>query len=1359
MKQLSGPNQAVTRLTQYLVLTYQTIVVLAILAAPFWAIKYFQQPFLGIFVEHTLVTNGVGPENPGPAWELYQKIDAINTANPLDKGFGYQLIALAAADGSQAIQPANFREVEAFLAAHQPGDTVQVTFRNENEGSEKGKLETFTVPLTEFPFADQVQFFYLPYFIALVYLAVSLWIFGLRRTETAGRAFSIMASSVAVVTAGLLDLYTTNYLTYLWILAVSLVGASLFHLGLVFPQEARLVLRFPFLRIIGYVFRKFLTIFEFTSLFDFSRPVFYAQIWKYAYIFAGVSVVFFLATTIYRWLKSSSPVVRQQSLIILLGAIFGFGYITVWMLLTSIFTMNFNPYLGFLPLVIFPATTGYTVLRYRLLRADYLLSRSVLYSTLIVLGMLGYISLAIGIGLIAGTFFNLTVAPDNPVLIATTVFLSTLLLNPLRTGLQERIDGIFFRGETAHQARLDKFTRELTRAVGTNDILHILREQISLSLLPNQLHIFIYNPLIDQYVATPDETGQITSDIQFDANSALPKTMRRESLPIFVDTVHIPETILSERGRLALLGTQLFIPLPGRDRLIGWIALGERLSGEGYLPHDTSFLEALGRQAAVALERAQVLTNMERRVNEMNALSRVAQGINITLNFDDILELIYAQTSQIIPGCDSRLTLYNRTGKYYYNAFCLENDERLTTNENIPMPPKTSLEQEVISARRAILAHDFASQCQVMGITPLTKGLYAWMGVPLNTGTDTIGAFSIASRDPSITYTEAQMNLLQAIADQAAGAIVKSRLLQETERRAQQLSTLNVITRQLTSTMEIESLSSNILDSAVNILNAEAGSLFLVDEQTDELVFKVTVGPVAKNLVGQRLPPGTGFVGKAVASKAPVIINDVTATTTWNPTPDKQTGFVTRAILAIPMEVKGRVIGVIEIINKKDGSPFTDDDQNLLAAFGGQAAVAFENARLFTLTDQELSARVEELSVMQRIDRELNASLEVNRIMRITLEWALRQSHAEAGLIGFVEEEGIRVMTDQGYKDEVEVFKEKYLQRNHPAVLEPIETGQPQHFVTESAAPQRIFLREGLSQMVLPIRRESKAIAVLILESTHPEALSADAATFIIRLADHAAIAISNAQLYAEVQRANVAKSEFVSFVAHELKNPMTPIKGFSDLLASGAIGPINENQAKFLATIRANVDRMKTIVEDLNDDSKIAAGRLELKFKAIDIYDLVETVVRSNTRQIEDKQQTLEVILPENLPNIWADRVRTEQVLVNLVSNAHKYTPEGGHIILQAEKTYNLWDAEGSQEVIHFWVKDNGYGISPEDQKKIFQKFFRSPDEQARKSPGTGLGLNITKSLVEMQGGKIWFESEFRQGTAFHFTTQVAEG
>jgi signal transduction histidine kinase len=260
-------------------------------------------------------------------------------------------------------------------------------------------------------------------------------------------------------------------------------------------------------------------------------------------------------------------------------------------------------------------------------------------------------------------------------------------------------------------------------------------------------------------------------------------------------------------------------------------------------------------------------------------------------------------------------------------------------------------------------------------------------------------------------------------------------------------------------------------------------------------------------------------------------------------------------------------------------------------------------------------------------------------------------------------------------------------------------------------------------------------------------------------LSDSAAIAIANAQLYDEVQRANLAKSEFVSFVAHELKNPMTSIKGYTELLAAGSVGQINEMQTNFLSTIRSNVERMSALVSDLNDNAKIEAGRLRLDFKPAEVKEIVDDVLRSTRRQVEDKRQTVEVLLPSQLPQVWADRLRVGQVLTNLINNAYKYTPEGGKIQIGAEATTNQWDPEGAKHVVHLWVQDNGIGISFEDQAKIFQKFFRSDDLKAREAPGTGLGLNITKSLVEMQGGRIWFDSEFRKGTTFHFTVPVAEG
>src|SRR5215208_6748333 len=635
------------------------------------------------------------------------------------------------------------------------------------------------------------------------------------------------------------------------------------------------------------------------------------------------------------------------------------------------------------------------------------------------------------------------------------------------------------------------------------------------------------------------------------------------------------------------------------------------------------------------------------------------------------------------------------------------------------------------------------------------QGVYAWMGVPLNSGAETMGSLSVGSSDATVTYTRAQLDLLQAIADQTVGAIVKARLLQETQQRAHQLATLNEITRQITSTLDQEPLLRNILENAVSILNCEAGTLFLMDEQTGDLVFRVTAGPVAGNLLGQRLPAGTGVVGRAVQTRAPVIENDGQRSISRFDGSDKQTGFTSRSLLAVPMQIKDRVLGVIEVINRRDGLPFVADDQNLLTAFAGQAAVAMENARLLALTDQELARSVEELQVMGRIVRELNASLEVDRTMRITLEWAMRQSNAEAGLIGMLHQGELYIMAQQGYEDVLAEQTSTRVRLELPAIKAVIESGQSSQVSLLNNGSKGI-LPNAHTQLIIPIRREAQVTGLILLESTSD---SQGNLAFLNRLSDNAAIAISNAQLYDEVQRANDAKSDFVSFVAHELKNPMTSIKGYSEFLAAGSVGGINEMQANFLGTIRSNVERMSALVSDLNDNAKIEAGRLRLDFKPAAVKEIVDDVVRSTKRQVDDKRQNVELQLPPELPPVWADRLRVGQVLTNLVSNAHKYTPEGGKIFVGAEATSHQWDPQGARRVVHLWVKDNGIGISFEDQARIFQKFFRSDDSKAREAPGTGLGLNITKSLVEMQGGQIWFDSEFRKGTTFHFTVPIAEG
>lgn len=1317
------------------------------LAVPSLALGWIQTPFIGAFIEVDMLFSDVGPSGatPWPAYDQGLQVDASR-----DPAY-YQLQAV---DG-RPVRSA--QELQALLEGYQIGDTVTLQTRTDT-----GALQEFSVPLVKFDFSDQFAYFYIPYLVGLVYLAAGVWVFAVRRQHVSGCTFAMFSASIAIIIGLIFDVLTTQRLLGFWTLALALTGGLAVALALFFPRPDPSIQRRPWVLLIVMLASLALAGFSLLRLQNPDGPLSHRYVWTLEFGVLALGIVFFLAWSLVRRTRGT-PIDRAQVHMTGLAMLFSFTPLGVWAIFQWLASVGRLPRTGFSPLLllflgIFPVLTGYAVQRYRLLQADLVLSLGVRYGLLSVIVSVGYALIVSGLGLAAGTLFS----PDNPILTGLIFFALALLLNPLRQFTQRTVDSIFFRNKRAYQDRLQTLSGELTRVMDLPGILRILRRYVQESLSPTRLHIFIYDSLNDQYAATADESGQTTSDLRFPVGGGLAVRLMQQHMPLLLsETDPLPGALDSDRTRLTLLGAQAFVALPGRQRLSGWLAFSQRLSGEPYSSMQLSFVEALCEQAALAIERAQVVANMENRVREMNMLTRVAQGINITLSLDDILELVYAQTSQILPSASFHIMLHREDLDQYEYAFYLEGDDRISSWEGHPMAVELALDSEVIRLRRSLLTDDYNRECMKRGILPQRKDLFAWMGVPLNAGATTIGALCLGSADPAVLYTPEQLALLQAIADQVAGALVKARLLLETERRARQLTTLNEVTRQLTSTLEIEPLLQSILQSAVEILNCEAGSLLLMEDATDELVFRSVVGPVAETLINRRMPAGRGVVGKSAKTKEAIIVNDVSRFPEWFSKPDKDTGFITRAVLVIPLIVKERVIGVIEVINKRDGTSFSRDDQELLAAFASQAAVAMENARLYTNTDQALAARVEELSVMQRIDRELNTSLDATRAMRITLEWALRQSGAAAGLVGVVQqgEEGdfIRIVAHEGCDGSLQALQTGVLPASSADLQQVLRGGLPvSHAAVDGWKPE--LLPGGQSQTIVPIHREANTIGVLMLESPQPQLLSDETMNFLIRLSDHASIAISNAQLYAEVQQANLAKSDFVSFVAHELKNPMTSVKGYTELIAAGAVGPVNDAQANFLSTIRSNIDRMNTLVSDLNDMSKIEVGRLRLDFKSLRLADSVDTAVKSIRKQIEEKQQTLTIGIPADLTPVWADRTRLEQVLVNLISNAYKYTLAGGAIEIVAERSRNTWDPNGAPEVVHIWVRDNGIGIAEEDQKKIFQKFFRSDDPKTREVTGTGLGLNITRSLVEMQGGRIWFESTFRTGTIFHFTVPVSE-
>ncbi|MGW8249001.1 MAG: sensor histidine kinase [Anaerolineales bacterium] len=229
-----------------------------------------------------------------------------------------------------------------------------------------------------------------------------------------------------------------------------------------------------------------------------------------------------------------------------------------------------------------------------------------------------------------------------------------------------------------------------------------------------------------------------------------------------------------------------------------------------------------------------------------------------------------------------------------------------------------------------------------------------------------------------------------------------------------------------------------------------------------------------------------------------------------------------------------------------------------------------------------------------------------------------------------------------------------------------------------------------------------------------------------------------------DAQQARQERNEFISVVTHELRLPMTSIKGYTDLLRQGVVGHVNEQQLGFLDTIRSNVDRMAALLSDLSDISRIDTGRLKLEISVVDIEQPLDVALQALRPTWEMKRQTVEINLASDIKPVTADRNRLTQLITNLLRNAVMYTPDGGAIIIRAFQ-------EG--RYLHFEIADNGIGIKAEDQVRLFSPFFRSDEAYVRDQPGWGISLHLSSKLVQVMHGSIGMYSKPEKGSVFWIT------
>jgi len=479
-----------------------------------------------------------------------------------------------------------------------------------------------------------------------------------------------------------------------------------------------------------------------------------------------------------------------------------------------------------------------------------------------------------------------------------------------------------------------------------------------------------------------------------------------------------------------------------------------------------------------------------------------------------------------------------------------------------------------------------------------------------------------------------------------------------------------------------------------------------------------------------------------------------------------------RSWVVVPLLRQAEGVGAIGVTRREPGG-FTDDEITLLRTFADQAVIAIENVRLFKelqARTQDLTRSVDELIALGEVGRALSSTLDLETVLQTIVRRA-NQLAGTAGCSIWEYDEGCQEfrLRVSHYPDERDAAllqalgRVTAIPRGQGVTTQVFELRQPVqiHDITvpgvyESPIRQAVIETGHRALLGVPLLSEDEVIGVLAVTRKMPGTFEPEIVQLLSTFATQSALAIQNARLFREIEQkgreleaASRHKSEFLANMSHELRTPLNAIIGFSEVLAEGMFGEINEKQTEYLNDILESGRHLLSLINDILDLSKIEAGRMELEATDFDLPTAIENALILVRERAGRRGITLGREIDERLGTIRADERKVKQVLLNLLSNALKFTPEGGRIDVRAGVV------DGMAEIS---VADTGVGIAPEDQEAVFEE-FRQVGTAAKKVEGTGLGLALSRKFIELHGGRIWVKSQVGVGSTFTFTLPVRRG
>ncbi|MFO1324691.1 MAG: GAF domain-containing protein [Burkholderiales bacterium] len=823
----------------------------------------------------------------------------------------------------------------------------------------------------------------------------------------------------------------------------------------------------------------------------------------------------------------------------------------------------------------------------------------------------------------------------------------------------------------------------------------------------------------------------------------------------------------------------LAVPLMRDGNPIGAISLG-RVEPGPFPDQQVALLATFADQAVIAIENVRLFTELDVRnrdlteaLEQQTATSEILRVISRSrTDVQPVFDTIAQAAQDLCGGVSANVFTFDGELVHVASVVNANPAYAQALNAFFPRPPSrdTAVLRAILTGSVTIVPDVLDDREYMIGGHSAAGGFRSVIAVPLLHDGRPVGGIAVGRPAPG-AFPDSQVALLQTFADQAVIAIENVRLFNELGIRNRDLTTaleqqtatseiLRVISQSQT---DVQPVFDTIVRSVRALCDAEFSGVYLLDGETLTLASSegMTPAELAAFRAGYPRKVGTDTVsGRAALECRVVMTSDLLNDPDYAGAPGTHVG--ARTVLGVPLMRDNRAIGSIGVW-RAEVNPFSDAQVALLQTFADQAVIAIENVRLFKELETRTAAltqSVGELKALGEVGQAVSSTLDVETVLGTIVARARQLTGMDAGSVYEYDEarDEFHMHTADGLPPElVDALRATPMRKGEGALGRlaltrlPVQISDVADEKVYQSRVRDMLVRLGLrSMLAVPLLREDHLLGGLVVNRKATGTFDARTVELMKTFATQSALAIQNARLYREIETksreletASRHKSEFLANMSHELRTPLNAIIGFSEVLGERLFGEINDKQAEYVNDIMESGRHLLSLINDILDLSKIEAGRMELDPSDFD----VATAIGNTMSLLRERAQRREISLGSHVdPGIGmlrADERKVKQVLLNLLSNALKFTPEGGAIDVHARS---------SADHVEIAVTDTGVGISPGDQATVFEE-FRQVGATAKRVEGTGLGLAISRKFVELHGGTIRVDSVLGKGSTFTFT------